>query len=130
MADIPSLRERPLHDLVEGLFLEHKHDINLHCHGHLNYKNLYTPPEKVTHKPWTSSSKEVPIPVMRKPSKLPSPKKSREKDRAMKEAIYDFSMGTAGRLAHILGQRGSPSLKNLCIFYLASVQNLAGFLSV
>ena len=34
------------------------------------------------------------------------------------------------RLAHILGQRGSPTLENLCIFYLTSVQNLAGFCSV
>ena len=35
-----------------------------------------------------------------------------------------------GRLAHILCQRGSPTLKNLCIFYLTSVQNLAGSLKV
>ncbi|XP_072036286.1 uncharacterized protein C6orf118-like [Amphiura filiformis] len=98
MADSESLKSRPLHDLVEGLFQEHKHDIHLHCHGHLNYKNLYTPPERVSHKPWTSSSTDAPIPVMRKPSKLPSPRRTKEKDTSMKEAMYDFSMGTAGSL--------------------------------
>ena len=98
MADPESLKTRPLHDLVEGLFLEHKHDIHLHCHGHLNYKNLYTPPESMTHKPWTSSNLNAPIPVMRKPSQLPSPKKVKDKEKAMKEAIYDFSVGTAGSL--------------------------------
>ena len=79
MAADASMKDLPLHDLMEGFFQGQKRDIHLYCHGHLNPKNLYSPPEKSTHKPWPSSAVDVPIPVMRQPSKLPSPKRSKGK---------------------------------------------------
>ncbi|KAJ8027644.1 hypothetical protein HOLleu_32844 [Holothuria leucospilota] len=88
------LKERPLHDLVEGLFREQKHDIYLHTRGHLNADHLLKPPEKASHTPWESSDKE--IPTLLKPSKLPSPPKTNQGEKQLLDAMCNFSVGTSG----------------------------------
>ncbi|XP_033119632.1 uncharacterized protein C6orf118-like [Anneissia japonica] len=88
--------QRGLHDVLEGLYVAHKCDIDLYCSGHLNHNRLRKPKEVATHKPWQSYSEDVTL--LRQPSKLPSPRRSAEKEKYMTQALYDFSIGTSGSL--------------------------------
>lgn len=97
MAEISQdLKERHLHDVVEGLFREQKHDIYLYTRGHLNHDHLWKPPEKATHTPWESSGKEVPL--LLEPSKIPSPRRNEQSEKEIITAMCNFSVGASGSL--------------------------------
>ncbi|XP_022082004.1 uncharacterized protein C6orf118-like [Acanthaster planci] len=100
--------ERPLHDVLEGLFLDQKKDIDLLTRGHLNHNRLWKPPEKASHVPWESSGKEVPL--MHKPSQLPSPRKSTDHHVQMTDAMYNFGVGTSGSIP--VSQKGKTGKKS------------------
>ncbi|XP_071800617.1 uncharacterized protein C6orf118-like [Asterias amurensis] len=104
------VQERPLHDLLEGIFQEQKHDIDLMTRGHLNHNRLWKPPDKATHIPWESSGKEIPL--MHQPSKLPSPRLSTEHHDEMTDAMYNFGIGTSGSI-HVPQQNVPKSLGNV-----------------
>lgn len=95
MAEISQdLKERRLHDVVEGLFREQKRDIYLYTRGHLNHDHLWKPPDKASHTAWESSGKEVP--VLLEPSKIPTHRKHVQGDKQIIDAMCNFSVGTSG----------------------------------
>ena len=95
MAEISQdLKERRLHDVVEGLFREQKHDIYLYTRGHLNHDHLWKPPEKASHTAWESSGKEVPL--LLEPSKIPSPRRNEQSETQIVNAMCNFSVGNSG----------------------------------
>ena len=88
---------RSLSNLLEAILAEHRKDIYAFSGGHLNEANLWVPPEKSTHQPWTSSQKQHIN--LREKSKIPRPSANKAYKEGMEKAITDFSMGTTGSLS-------------------------------
>ena len=89
-----SLKERPLHALLDGILKSQRQDIHAFSGGHLNESNLYKPLSESSKKTWSSSKK--PIPLMLKKSEMPPRKRYSEEEERMKNTILNFSMGTTG----------------------------------
>lgn len=88
------VKEKPLHDLLEGFLKSQRRDIQAYSGGHLNEANLYKHPDANSRKSWASSKK--PVEVLLKKSEIPARKMYTAEEETMKNTILNFSMGTTG----------------------------------
>lgn len=89
MATEQPLKERNLHDLLEGLTKAHKKDIHDFSGGHLNEANLAKGGVHGGYRSWRSAKK----PAVK--SQLPRPTKESAHEAKMKNTFANFSMGTS-----------------------------------
>ena len=85
------LKERELHELLDGLDVAHRKDIHDYSGGHLNEANLAKHATQSTHRKWRGAKKPVPK------LQLPTPKESFHGEK-MTGTLANFSMGTSGAL--------------------------------
>lgn len=83
-----------LKDILNNVETVQKKDIQDYAGGHLNENLLYKPPSTWASSKWTAG-KDKPMPMVKR-SQLVHESKPNEKEKKMKDILYDFSIGTSG----------------------------------
>lgn len=92
------LKERPLHELLDGLLVSHRRDIHAFSGGHLNEANLPKPPNKATHRSWTSAKKPQIRMQLRSHDPRSAKKDGKKKEANMTDTMMHFSLGTSSKV--------------------------------
>ena len=95
---------RHLRSVLDNVESVQKQDINDFSWGHLNERNLYSTPSQIGQgRIWKSSKHIKPIDIKKEREAVkpvsPKSKPTGNKDKKMKDVLYDFSVGTTGSVA-------------------------------
>lgn len=95
---------RHLRSVLDNVESVQKQDINDFSWGHLNERNLYSTPTQISQgRIWKSSKHIKPIDIKKEREAVkpvsPKSKPTGNKDKKMKDVLYDFSVGTTGSVA-------------------------------